>query len=246
MPNQTGFTLDINGKTYVNARASIISDPQEMPRELAFSLKGQRLNPNFMWISGRYVQGDKANENGQFWTSEDLKENEYSIRYTPLNVLHEYDKPVGVFVETKLVHREDENAEALNPEIQALSLLWAANFPAVAEAARAAHAKGKLWYSMECTGEAKQCLTCDEKFEWAASKYCSHLEASVRAPRRLINPTFHGGALIFPPSSPGWSEADVQEVAKATQEFADRTPGEQGSKDELKVQSLLHLLAQQT
>lgn len=211
-----------NGKVYITAKASIIADPNDLPRELAFQLKGQRLNPNFMWISGRYVQGEKPNSNGQFWTTEDLKANEYSIRYVPLNVLHEWNRPVGVFVETKLVHREAASGEELLPEIQALSLLWANNFPGVAEAARAAHAKDQLWYSMECIGESKQCLTCNKTFEWAAARVCQHLEESKVAPRRLINPTFQGGALIFPPTRPGWKDAEVDEVAAATREFADR------------------------
>lgn len=230
-----------NGKAYLSAKAHIISDPKDMPRELAFSLKGERLNPDFMWISGRYVQGEKANDNGQFWTTEDLTENEYSIKYVPLNVAHEWSRPVGTFVETKLVHREAAAEGDLLPEIQALSLLWASSFPAVAEAARSAHAKGQLWYSMECVGEAKQCLTCERTFEWAASRFCEHLEASKVAPRRLINPTFQGGALIFPPIRPGWSSADIDEVAKATKEYAERVPEEQYSEAELR--SLLHLMS---
>lgn len=240
--DEQGFVFERNGKAYITARASIVSDPSELPRELAFSLKGQRLNPNFMWISGRYVQGEKLNSNGQFWTEEDLKNNEYSIRYTPLNVAHGWTKPVGVFIETKLVHRESADAQVELPEVQALSLLWAQNFPAVAEAARAAHDKGQLWYSMECVGDSKQCLTCDQTFEWAAKRMCTHLESSAVAPRRLINPVFQGGALIFPPVKPGWVDAEIDEVARASKEYADRADS---AYTEAELRSLLHLLAQQ-
>lgn len=235
------FLFERNEKVYVNARAQIVSDPAELPREMASALEGKRLNPDFVWISGRYVQGDKANRNGQFWTSDDLKAGEYSIQYTPLNVMHEWQRPVGVFAETKLIHREAANEGELLPEIQALSLIWAANFPQVAEAARAAHRDGKLWYSMECVGEAKQCLTCDKTFEWAAAKFCEHLETSKTAPRRFINPVFQGGALIFPPAQPGWSEADIQEVAKAAMEYADRTPSLPAGLDEAERAALEHL-----
>jgi hypothetical protein len=218
------FVFERNNKVYLNAQARIISDPEELPRELAFALKGQRLNPQFVWVSGRFVQGEQMNSNGQFWTTDDLKSGEYSIQYTPLNVLHEWQYPIGTIVETKLVHREAAAEGELLPEIQALSLIWAANFPQVAEAAREAHGKGKLWYSMECTGAAKQCLTCNNTYEWAAARFCAHLEESKTAPRRFIDPIFHGGALIFPPVEPGWVDADIEEVAKAAREYADRKP----------------------
>ena len=221
---EDAFMFEKNNKVYLNARAHIISDPSELPRELAFSLSGKRLNPQFVWISGRYVQGEKMNNNGQFWSTDDLKAGEYSIQYTPLNVLHEWQYPIGTFVETKLVHREAAAEGELLPEIQALSLIWAGNFPDVAEAARDAHGNGKLWYSMECTGDAKQCLTCNNTYEWAAARFCAHLEESKTAPRRFVNPVFHGGALIFPPAKPGWTEADIEEVAKAAREYADREP----------------------
>lgn len=218
-----GFVTEANGKIYVTARARIVSDPEELAREYAFSMADEKLNPAFLWISGRFVQGEKANTNGQFWTTTDLKVSEYSIKYTPLNVLHEWEKPVGVFVETKLVHREAAAGEAeLLPEIQALSALWAHNYPHIADLARSAHEANKLWYSMECVGEAKQCLTCNKTFEWSADNYCEHLNSSPTAPRRLINPIFQGGALIFPPTKPGWADAEIEEVAKATDEYAHR------------------------
>jgi hypothetical protein len=217
-----GFVTERNGKAYVTARAQIVSDPEELAREYAFAMSEEKLNPAFLWISGRYVQGEKANRNGQFWTTSDLKNSEYSIKYTPLNVLHE-SEAVGVFVETKLVHREAAAGESeLLPEIQALSALWAHNYPQIADAARAAHEKGQLWYSMECVGEAKQCLTCNRTFEWSAATFCEHMESSATSPRRLINPLFQGGALIFPPTKPGWDEAEIEEVANATNEYADR------------------------
>lgn len=218
-----GFVTEANGKAYVTARARIVSNSEELAREYAFSMTDEKLNPVFLWISGRFVQGEKANRNGQFWTTTDLKTSEYSIKYTPLNVLHEREKAVGVFVETKLVHREAAAGEAeLLPEIQALSALWSHNYPQIADLVRSAHDENELWYSMECVGEAKQCLTCSKTFEWSADRFCEHLESSATAPRRLINPVFQGGALIFPPTRPGWAEAEIEEVAKATQEYANR------------------------
>ncbi len=236
------LVLERNGRAYFTARAEVVSDPSQLPRELASIMEGKKLNPELVWISGRYVQGEKLNRNGQFWSTDDLKAGEYSVQHTPLNVLHQWDKPVGTFVETKMVHREaaDTTTELL-PEIQALSVLWGNIFPQIADRVKEAHAEGKLWYSMECIGEAKQCLTCDKTFEWSAAEYCEHLEGSKTAPRRFINPMFLGGALIYPPTEPGWVDADIEELAKATREFADRNPQIPENLTDRQRESLLHL-----
>jgi hypothetical protein len=77
---------------------------------------------------------------------------------------------------------------------------------------------------MECVAQQKQCLDCGQVFDWKTPNElaCAHLQTSNVAPRRLVNPTFVGGALIFPPEAPAWPEADVMEVAKnQTIEYAD-------------------------
>lgn len=213
------FLEEIDGKFYATAEAYIVESPKDLPREMAsaFPDKGS-LNPSFLWVAGRFVQANQANKNGHFWSYDDLQVGEASIKYTPMNVLHKWDQPVGTFVETKIVHRQDKletATERLLPEIQALGVLWAANFPGVATQARAAHAANKLWYSMECVAEKKQCLECDEVFAFAAQPHevCPHLAAKANAPRRFINPVFLGGALIFPPEAPAWQDADITEVA---------------------------------
>lgn len=227
---------DINqygDRFYLTAQARIVEQPSELPREMASAFPQEKLNPSFVWIAGRYVQGEQANRNGHFWTTDDLKTGESTIKHTPLNVLHKFDRPVGTFVETKVVHRAgepDENGKRTSayregglPEIQALSVVWGANFPQVAAAVKTAHDAGKLWYSMECVAEKVQCLECERSFAWTMdySHACDHLASNKRQPRRFINPTFLGGGLIFPPAEPGWSDADVTEVAeKLTEEYA--------------------------
>lgn len=210
---------EIDGKFYATAEAYIVESPKDLPREMAsaFPDKGS-LNPSFLWVAGRFVQANRANKNGHFWSYDDLQVGEASIRHTPMNVLHKWNQPVGTFVETKIVHRKDKletASDALLPEIQALGVLWAANFPAVAAQAKTAHAAKQLWYSMECVAEKKQCLQCDQVFEFAAKPHetCAHLAERANAPRRFINPTFLGGALIFPPEAPAWQDADVTEMA---------------------------------
>jgi hypothetical protein len=228
----------IDGKFYQTARAYIVEYPSDMPREMASEFKKEDLNPSFLWIAGRYVQAGQANKNGHYWTLDDLHSGESSIKFTPMNALHEYQRPIGTLVETKIVSREDRSAgsDGLLPEIQALGVMWAANFPKLAEKVKAAHAANELWYSMECVAEKKQCLECSEIYPYSAAAHetCEHLAASASAPRRFINPIFVGGALIFPPKSPAWPDADITEVAKLTEAFAHR---EQGGDLELSAES---------
>jgi hypothetical protein len=217
------FITEGNGKFYATAQAYIVDGDNPPPRELASEWGGAKTNDSFLWIAGRYVQANAKNKNGHFWAVEDIESGESTIRHTPLNVLHRWDRPVGTFVETKIVHREAA-AEDMLPEIQALAVLWGANFPNVAKAARDAHEAEQLWFSMECVAEKKQCLECNEVFPFRAEAHetCKHL-AVAGAPRRFINPTFLGGALIFPPEKPAWSDADVTEVAhELTSQYANR------------------------
>ncbi len=210
-----GFLTEIGDRFYTTARAYVVHEPEDMPRELASDWSSQKLNESFVWIAGRYVQGNKPNKNGQYWSYDDLTVGQASIKFTPMNVLHKWDQPVGTFVETKIVHREQANEEELLPEIQALGVLWAVNFPNVAEAVKEAHESDSLWYSMECVSDNIQCMTCERIFPYraAAHEVCEHL-AKRESAKRFINPTFLGGALIFPPESPGWADADVTDVAK--------------------------------
>lgn len=215
----------INNKLYATAQAYIIEEPKDMPREMASEFNMDKSNETFLWIAGRYVQSDNPNRNGQFWTFEDIKKGEASIRYTPVNALHEWDRPIGTVIQTKIVQREGAATNVTSPEVQALSVVWGANFPEVADEIRKAHNEGTLFYSMECIAESKQCLQCENVFEWAASgaELCRHLASDHKAPRRFINPTFLGAALIFPPERPGWSDANITEIASLlTREYANR------------------------
>lgn len=236
--------LERNERMYMTARAEIVEGPSELPTEVASSIRDDTLNPSFLWVAGRYVQANQTNLNGQTWTLDDLRYGERSIRYTPINVLHDSSRAVGVYAESKIVYREGADDIALLPEIQALGVIWEANFPEVANMIRVAHAQNTLWYSMECVPEKKQCLSCEKVFEYAVQETCEHL-SDPRAPRRLINPTFLGGALIFPPVKPGWPDADITEVAEnLTLEFAEEraNPSEDKTSPEL-WQELIDIVA---
>lgn len=223
--NETMVIEQINDKLYMSARAYIVSDKEQLPRAMASEWSERSMNDSFLWIAGRYVQANVANKNNDYWSYDDIVSGESTIRYTPLNVLHKWDRPVGTFVETKIVHRQAASDEPeVLPEIQALAVLWTANFPNIAKAAKDAHEAGRLWYSMECTAETTQCMVCEKTFSFraAAAELCEHL-ADRSAARRWINPTFLGGALIFPPAAPGWKDADVTSVAAdLTRQYANR------------------------
>lgn len=204
-----------DGKIYLTANAYIVERASELPREFASDIRNMELNPSFMWIAGRYVQANTVNKNGHFWSTEDLEAGQHTIQYVPLNVNHK-SEPVGTFVEAKIVERENAAAGGeMVPEIQALSLLWAANYPAIAGMVKDAHQKKQLHFSMECISEKKQCLQCDQVYPYKAQAHevCEHLAESATAPRRFVNPVFLGGALVMPPDTPGWADADVTDIA---------------------------------
>lgn len=209
------FTIERNDRIFTTAEAHIISAPSDLPREIASALPESKINDSYLWIAGRFVQAGIPNKNGHFWTVADLEYGNESIKYTPMNALHQWSRPVGTFVDSKIVNRAIASDES-HPEIQALGVVWSANFPQMASVVKQAYADKKLWFSMECVAESKECLACGKTYEWGTPNEmaCEHMSSSKTAPRRLINPTFVGGALIFPPESPAWRDADITEVAK--------------------------------
>ena len=214
-----------NGKFYATSRAYIVEEPSDLPREMASEFTLDRSNASFIWIAGRYVQANNTNRNGHYWSFDDLKAAEASIRHTPVNALHEFEKPIGTVVQTKIVQREAAAAAVSEPEIQALSVVWAANFPTLAHEIRDAHKAGTLYYSMECVSENIQCLQCEQVFAYAstAAERCEHLGTSPIAPRRFLNTTFLGAALVFPPDRPAWADAEITDMASLlTKEYANR------------------------
>lgn len=215
----------IGDKFYATSRAYIVEEPRDIPREMAADFDWEPTNQSFIWVAGRYVQANNTNKNGHFWTFDDLAAGEASVKHTPVNALHEWDKPIGTVVQTKMIEREAASDGQKYPEIQALSVVWGGNFPELANLIKKSHSDGDLFYSMECVAEEKQCLSCERVFPFAATAMdtCEHLSADTQAPRRFINPTFLGAALIFPPEKPAWPDAEITEVARLlTRQYANR------------------------
>lgn len=179
-----------------------------------------RSNPMIQWISGNFVEGDNPNSNRQFWTASDLALSEYTIKYSPLNMIHNWRQPIGFFAETRQVHLRPavvslagEQAGGGTMKIQALAGLWQHVFPEEARAVQAASDSGDLYYSMECTGSHLRCLGpdgCGNEYAYADwDSHCEHLKARTSI-RHIVNPVFRGGAVIIPPTRPGWKGASAE------------------------------------
>ena len=234
--------LDRPDASYLVSTARLVRSSDDVPAEMAAKSPTKdwtvdKANPYLMWVAGDFVEGDKANSNKQFWTAGDLELAEYTIRYAPLNMVHKFRTPVGFFAETKNVKLsralksvDDKAAAKGSMKIQALAGMWAHIFTTEAVQVQQADEAGLLYYSMECVGSHLKCAGpegCGEQFEYSArDTHCEHLRerASIR---HIVNPVFRGGALIVPPTNPGWKEARASvitdEVMAEAAAFAEQT-----------------------
>ena len=107
----------------------------------------------------------------------------------------------------------------------ALGALWPYIYPEETRLVQKASEDSKLWYSMECVSESVSCLTCDTQLSYAdymrePGKQCAHMKDGM--PRRFAQPTFGGGAVILPPTRPGWANADARVLMPEAQAAAER------------------------
>ena len=197
--------------------------------------KVEKANPYIQWIAGNFVEADKPNQNNQFWTAADLEVSEYTIRYSPLNMIHRWRQPIGFFAETRQVklgrHLQTAGAQQQGSmKIQVLAGLWKHIFPEAAAAVDAANESGDLYFSMECTGSHLRCAGpngCGKEFAYQAQDaLCAHL-AERTSIRHIVNPIFRGGAIIVPPTRPGWKGASASvlsdELLREAAAFAEHT-----------------------
>lgn len=114
----------------------------------------------------------------------------------------------------------------LNPYIEALGVFWRRYFPEEYALVEAAHAEGRLYYSMECVPQQVQCAGaagCGETYEYdgrVSDTYCSHLNEHV-SDKFLINPHFTAGAVLVQGVRPGWSHADVHTLVAGYADLAE-------------------------
>ena len=178
-------------------------------------------------LSGRLVEGEKANQNGAFWSQGDLEFGLPSVAMGPLNWLHQERKIVGVLSQAQLV-RPVETASTSssvqnkigNPYISAEALLWKWLYPVEAREVERASDARQLWYSMECVARKVECVgengcgTVVPYRERSSENACSHMRERS-AHRRLVDPIFQGAAIIVPPVKPGWADADLSVTRQA-------------------------------
>jgi len=226
------MVLDRGRSTYLINTAKVVrtdADAADVAATLTGGWKLDKSSPFIQWIAGDFVEGDKPNSNTQFWTAGDLELAEYTIRYTPLNMVHRFRVPIGFFAQTKVVKLKRDKAKTATAadgkteqtgsmKIQALSGLWSHIFPFEAAQAEAADAEGLLFYSMECRGTHLTCAGdngCGKTFDYMAiDTHCEHLQERSSI-RHIVNPTFRGGALIVPPVRPGWKNASASIISDA-------------------------------
>lgn len=118
---------------------------------------------------------------------------------------------------------EEEDNEVdyvANPFIEALAVFWKYYFPDEFVEVQQAHDRGELFFSMECVSDTITEVfpdgTVGETFAYRGPSDPSYSEAINKreCARRFDNPHFLGGALIIPPTQPGWKQAEVKEISK--------------------------------
>lgn len=282
--------------------ALTLTTPVEtLPSEQAASDMAKRL---FLKLRGRFVEAEKANGNGAFWSARDLEIGLPTVAGGPLNWLHEERTIVGALTSATLVNAATDEREAarsfsaeerrklaasgkamsdgsfpiatvedlknairlahtpaqrrhvirraralgatglipdswkrekasaeLGPYIQADAVLWRWLYADKARVVERAADEKKLWYSMECVSPEVACV--GERGCGATVPYldalrrdgqaCAHMRERS-AQRRFVNPVFQGGAIIVPPITPGWANADLTVVREAAAQVESASP----------------------
>jgi hypothetical protein len=218
------FTIDGDDGLFLTGPAEILAPEKQAEWE-----KAAEANPHFMYLKGRFVEGDSVNRNKAMWTTKDLELAQPTVAHGPLNWIHDEKHIVGVLTDSQMVYRE--TADDINNHIVATSTVWKFIYPNEAAAIEKASANRQLWYSMECVADTVTCIDgpghpgCGESFPYRdvlrePAKICNHLRERSSI-RRFNSPTFLGGAVIIPPVMPGWGKADatvMRQAAHVTEE----------------------------
>jgi hypothetical protein len=250
-----GFLTEVAGRVILTAPASKFTAAEELPKELADRWQEKASgNQHMLWLQGRYVEAEKANRNGAFWSTEDLQFGEMSVKHGPLNWLHEETTVIGTIADNALIHPAAPAQQAMltngtlanvtiatastlsapmpRPYMAAVSAVWRWVHPERAQAIERANDMGQLWYSMECIAREMSCVSdethegCGKSFDYVRAmtqpgSTCEHI-ANRTSARRLVDPSFLGGAVIVPPTQPGWGSANV-EVMRNVASLAEQT-----------------------
>lgn len=237
---------------YLNCAAAIVGADDE----LAWAEDFVTQSPDYKWILGKYVEAGKANSNRQLIDVAGIEHARGNLPHAPLNLNHTQTM-VGTFVATEFL--AEEKAAQSQGHLEALSVFWAHRFPHEWERIEVAHANKRLYYSMESRPSEVRCVGnrgCGEEFAYAgrqSSTYCPHLNDPRKfdSEKLMLNPRFRGGALIIPPTKPGWAEATIDQIADLVKEAVDGKDRNWediaqilASNDELRKAALIERLAE--
>ena len=185
-------------------------------------IEGIQATDDRAYLRARYVHGGlPANGNGHIFRTEHLVTAHRALPHTYLNWLHRSNHTVGCFTATRLVDEAtgvvlDRRSEYTDtPYVEALAAMWRLAYPDEYRAVRVAYDAGMGFLSCEAYPSHNTCPTCGSTYEWegyTSDSYCDHLNKRM-APRWLENPTFIGGAVVVPPSRPGWKDAAITRIA---------------------------------
>jgi hypothetical protein len=151
---ERAFLTQVGAKTILTARATVITDPDQMTREVASAFKKVGANKHFLWVQGNYVEANQPNGNGAFWTADDLQVGEPTVDHGPVNMLHQERHIIGTITGSQLV-REAASADA---HIVSQSAIWKFLFPGETAAIERASQIGQLY---QCVDEKTELLTSD-------------------------------------------------------------------------------------
>lgn len=179
-----------------------------------------------MNLSGRLVEAERANRNGAFWTQGDLEFGLPSVAYGPLNWLHNERKIIGALRDPQLITTEHAAFDpAIGPHIQTDAVMWKWVYPQEAVTLAGYIGDRSAWLSMECISQEIACVGpngCGKVMPYMdafgrTGAACSHVKERSSY-RRFVNPIFQGAAVIVPPSSPGWANANLALQRQAAHE----------------------------
>jgi hypothetical protein len=89
-------------------------DLVEQDRDMAAHWASQHIvdNKAYRWIIGKYVEADNANSNGQYWTLDDLRMSQPTIKHAPMNMSHRANHIVGTYVASEMMYPEEGDLNA--------------------------------------------------------------------------------------------------------------------------------------
>jgi len=232
-PAGTGsFITEIAGRVVFTGPATHLKYGFDLARELPLDISAKwqeqaQSNPYFKWVAGRFVGSGAPNENGASWTTGDLQFGHMGVKHGPLNWIHQSHKIIGSIADAHLTSGITDQfvgnqmaAAPIDPHITTLASVWEWIWPDESAVLDMASETGKLNLSMECVSEAVQCTGpngCEQTFNYMDAQFgmaCEHINTRSST-RRMVNPSFLGGAVVVPPAEPGWKEANAIVMSKA-------------------------------